>query len=421
MERDGRSLVRWVLVCFGLYRGLGAGAGAKGVRAPCCVVDRSRRAGGEFRVVRRAGGGRVLVVRLAAELRDGESGSRVFKLVLRLGLSERLEAERIAVGRILVTVSGIFLWLSRVGLSLSVLARGSFASLNGFDSLRILVVDARLIDGDSGVFDPDVVVVDSRGGLCDLVLSGGGNGEGDGLHNGGSYILAVLMLAGFVCAVCAGLDTSLLEIGGNTAVCNGNTGLGGNGNLRRCGDSVCNCRVLDWFCVIARLLVCLGFRSRSLVDSSGIVLRPLAVLVLLDLLGLLVITRLAKIRATKAEKAVSTEVLVLDLVDLLVHLVPSLGAVLLVVKAIAASRIGLAILTTQSGNSGIVNDSDLGMVDSDGLLDVCHCNLLEVVIVDDTGDVLILVPLVAGLTVRASCAAGGVGLVLRSNSHGCLP
>ena len=355
---------------------------------------------------------------LAVRLGNGGSGSRVVRLVLGLRLDRWLRAGLlVATVRVLIAVGGGLLGLSRVGLGLLVVARSSLASLGDGDSLGVLVVDTGLVDRDGGVLDLSVLGVGGSGGLSNLVLAGGGDGDSDGLHNGGSNVLTIRVLAGLVRAVSAGLDTSLLEVGGVTTVGDGNASLGSGGGLRRLGDSVGNGHILGGLSVDTGLRVGLDISSRSLVDSGGLVLRPLAILVLLDLVGLLVVTGLAEAGAAVAGEAVSTEVLVRNLVDLLLHLVPGLGAVLLVIIAVATSGVGLTILATRSGSSGVVSDGGLGLVDGDGLLDVGDGDLLGVVVVDDSGDVLVLLPLFARLAIRASGAASGVGLVLRSNSH----
>ena len=145
-------------------------------------------------------------------------------------------------------------------------------------------------------------VVSIHGGrrLGDLVFSSSGNCNSNSLDNSGCDLLSALVLASLVGTVSTGLDTSRLEVSGVATVGDGNTSLGGGCSLGWLRHGVGDGDILSRLSVDSGRVVCLGLRSRGLVDGCRLVFRPFSIPVFLNFVWLLLIARLAEAGATVA-------------------------------------------------------------------------------------------------------------------------
>ena len=311
-----------------------------------------------------------------------------------------------------VAVSTVGLAVSRdhwrgSSLGLLILAGVSLASRGDGDSLGRLVVDTGVVVLGSGVSDLGVVVVDGSRGLGDLVGTGGRGVDGGVLDDSLGHGLVTLNL-GLVASIGSSDVASLSGSDGLSAVGAGLTSLGGGGSLSRVVDRVIDYHVLAGDDVDARLLVNLDLWLGLAMGVDMFVLGPLSTLVLLDVNGLLLVTLGVETRATVSGKSLGAKVLVWNLLNLLIKLVPAVSSAVL-----GGSASGSSIATSSSSR---VSNGRLGVVDNDWLLSVGDSSVVVVVVLDDSGDVGVLSPLGTALVAISRSHTGWVRLVL--GGHG---
>jgi hypothetical protein len=269
------------------------------------------------------------------------------------------------------------------------------------DGLSIVVVDTGRVLGNLGVADSGVVLVDSGGGLDDGVLSGVGACNGGALDDG--FCDGAV---GLVRRVVSSDGGGLGDRGDLATVCDGLVGLSSIGRGHSDSGRVGYGDILGRDSVSARSIVGGNRRLRRVVSESVVVLGPLATLVLLDLDGLLVLGLLSLGVSCVSGESVGAHVVVRDVVNLLVELVPSLG---LGRVRVGTGTVASWLSVATSGGGFGVREGGLGVVDGHILLGLGDGDLVAVDIGDDGRDRLVLRPL--------SVDVGGNRLVLGSNSH----
>lgn len=383
-------------------------------------------------VVVRGGGGLLLVIVARGGGRLGGSGGCLLAVV--------------SVARAVVTIArrsrgGGGLGWHRAGLlavvtiawAVVAVARSRSSSGLGWDGRRLLAV---------------VTVARSRGGgLLLLVLVAWGGGwlvDGGGVELGGDWVAGVSWVVGLLGGWSSRLLVAVVVLGGslgNWLVLTLGWGFGRSLLGKLVGASVWLVALGDGdhlggdvvdALVVGRLAW--GWGALGLVDGDDLgrdgvntwllvdfdlilglavvhdlpLLGPLAALVLLLGDRLLVIALLAETRAGVADEDVLAALSVLAKNDLLVQLVPDAGIVLV---AVVVRRSGDSTIPA-GGRSGSVGDGLLLLVDGDVVLDVGDGDDLLVVVGDNGGDVLIILPLVAALAIVTLGDASRVGLVL---------
>jgi hypothetical protein len=133
-----------------------------------------------------------------------------------------------------------------------------------------------------------------------------------------------------------------------------------------------------------------------------VLLRPLSALVLLDVDWLVLVTLVAETGAAVTGERVLAHVIVNNLMNQLVQLIPDAGRVLCCG--------GGSTVATDRG--GVVSEGLFLVVDSDVFLVLCDGDRLLVVVVDHGRHILVVFPLVALLAAVSCGNTGRVGLVL---------